>query len=247
MTELKDFQPFDNFKETHQHEEELRSASLNIINEDAAMRLKFGLIEKALMLLFAFVHDTKSQSSDEHTMQMLGIRVFNAGVSSIKLGLSGYYQTAFGLIRDVMETGFLIDYFRTSPEMISKWAAAGDRERQRTFSPAKVRAALDIRDGDTDGRRAKQYKILCELAAHASVSGFGLTMRQGFGELGPFVEEVKLRAWIEETIRRLGPTAILFARHFPNAQPEFLRFGQDFSTDLIAALNPDKTVPHAEP
>ena len=39
-------------------------------------------------------------------MQLLGIRLFNAAASGMKLALSGYYQTAFQQARDIMETGF---------------------------------------------------------------------------------------------------------------------------------------------
>jgi hypothetical protein len=65
--------------------------------------------------------DHTSRSDAEATTQMLGVRLFNAAASGLKLALSGYHQTAFNQARDIMETGFLLDYFRTSPDKIQVW------------------------------------------------------------------------------------------------------------------------------
>jgi hypothetical protein len=59
-----------------------------------------------MAVTMAFVRDYKSESKDELTMQLLGIRLFNAAGASIKLALSGYYQKAFGQVRDILETAF---------------------------------------------------------------------------------------------------------------------------------------------
>jgi hypothetical protein len=234
MTDLeKPFSDFDNFKGTHAHEEKLRAESLAIIEADPALRMRLVLIEKAMSLIFAYTHDHAARSDDELTIQMLGIRLFNAAASAIKLGLSGYYQTAFSQARDIMEVGFLIDLFRTSPEHIAKWKSSDDATRREQYSPVNVRKALDERDGNKEKKRAKQYKILSELASHATYRGFRLTMREGLGEIGPFVERVNLKAWVEEMVLRLGPAAVLFANHSPNANPQFERFLREFGTELV--------------
>ena len=38
---------------------------------------------------------------------------------------------------------------------------------------------MDKRDGDTQLRRAEQYRKLSELASHATWRGFAMTTRQG--------------------------------------------------------------------
>jgi hypothetical protein len=230
------FTTFDNFRGTHAHEEKLRAETMALIEADAAMRMRFSLVEKALSLIFAYTHDHTARSDDELTVQMLGIRIFNAAASSIKLALSGYYQTAFGQVRDIMETGFLIDLFRTSPKKIVEWKNADDKALRDVFAPFKVRDALDKRDGHKEKKRAKQYKILCEYAAHATFRGFRMTMRNGNGELGPFVEEKNLRAWVEEMVLRLGPTAVIYAQLFPKANAEFEAFLQGFGTELVTGM-----------
>jgi hypothetical protein len=154
---------------THDHEEKLRTESMAIIHGDPELSKRLAVIEKAMALIFAHTVDhTSSRSDDEAAMQMLGIRLFNAAASSVKLALSGYYQTAFQQARDIMETGFLLDYFRTSPEKIAVWKAADRATRRKLFDPVQIRKALDEHDGDTEMRRAAEYSKLSELASHAT-------------------------------------------------------------------------------
>ena len=74
---------------------------------------------------------------------------------------------------------------------------------------------------------------LSELASHATSRGFQLTTRGGFGELGAFVDKRNLMAWLEEMVLRLGPSAVMYANQFPDADPEMIRFLQEFWTELI--------------
>jgi hypothetical protein len=76
-----------------------------LVFTDPELRRRLETIQKAMALIFAFTIDHTSRSDAEATMQLLGIRLFNAAASGIKLGLSGYYQTAFHQARDIMETG----------------------------------------------------------------------------------------------------------------------------------------------
>jgi hypothetical protein len=151
----------------------------------------------------------------ESTAQLLGIRLFNAAASGVKLALSGYYQTAFQQARDIMETGFLLDFFRTWPDKIEVWRTSDRPTRRRLFDPVKIRLALDERDGETEMKRKKQYDALSELASHATFRGFRMTARGGVGELGPFVEAINLKAWLHEMVLRLGPSAVMYAQQFP--------------------------------
>ena len=150
-----------------------------------------------------------------------------------KLALSGYYQTAFHQARDIMETGYLLDFFRTSPDQRAVWKASDRKIRRKLFDPVKVRIALDERDGDTSKTREAEYNKLSELASHATFRGFRLTTRGGFGELGPFVEKTNLLAWLEEMVLRLGPSAVTYANQFPDADAQLVRLFQEVGTELI--------------
>jgi hypothetical protein len=188
---------FSDFAVTHEHEEKLRAESMALIYADAELSRRLAVIEKAMTVIFGYTIDHTSRSESETTVQLLGIRLFNAAASGVKLALSGYYQTAFQQARDIMETGFLLDYFRTSPEQIAV------------------------------------YRKLSELASHATWRGFAITTRQGIGELGPFVEPTNLKAWLHEMVLRLGPSAVMYANQFSNAEPKLERFFQEFGTELV--------------
>ena len=225
---------FSDIAATHEHEEKLRTESMVLIRADRELSRRLAVIQKAMTVIFGYTVDHTSRNENEATVQLLGIRLFNAAASGMKLALSGYYQTAFQQARDIMETGFLLDYFRTSPEQIPVWKTADRATRRELFDPVKIRQALDKRDGDTQLlRRAEQYRKLSELASHATWRGFTMTTRQGIGELGPFIEPINLKAWLHEMVLRLGPSAVVYGNHFPNADSKLERFFQEFGTELV--------------
>lgn len=206
---------------------------MELIAKDEELARRLTMIERVMGVLMAYTLDHQAENDNEQTMQMLGIRLFNAGASGLKMGLSGYYQTALHQARDIIETGYLVDYFRTSPEQISVWKASDRALRRKLFDPVKIRIALDERDGDKDMRREAEYSKLSELASHATARGFRLTTRESFGELGPFVDEVILKAWLHEMVLRLGPSAMLYATHFPGAVQNIIDLYKRVGTDLI--------------
>ena len=172
---------FSDLAVTHEHEEKLRAESMVLIQADTELSRRLAIVEKAMTVIFGSQIDHTSRSENETTVQLLGIRLFNAAASGVKLALSGYYQTAFQQARDIMETGFLLDYFRTFPEQIAVWKASDRAMRRKLFEPVKIREALDKRDGDTQMRRALEYRKLSELASHATWRGFAMTTREGMG------------------------------------------------------------------
>jgi hypothetical protein len=224
---------FADLEATHGHEEKLRQESMTLIAADPELSRRLQMIQKAMALILGYTIEHTSRSADESTMQLLGIRLFNAAASGLKLALSGYYQTAFHQARDIMETGYLLDYFRTAPEQRVVWKRADRKTRKTLFAPVKIRTALDERDGDTTKRRQAEYDKLSELASHATFRGFQLTTREGCGELGPFIEKINLMAWLHEMVLRLCPSAVMYANQFPDVDAKLERFLLEFGTELI--------------
>lgn len=224
---------FSDIDATHSYEEKLRNESMALIAADFELSRRLEIIQKAMALIYGYTINHASRSADEATMQLLGIRLFNGAASGIKLALSGYYQIAFHQARDIMETGFLLDYFRTSPQQRSVWKQSDRKTRRELFAPVKIRIALDHRDGDKTKKREVEYNKLSELASHATFRGFQLTTRGGVGELGPFVEKINLMAYLEEMVLRLGPSAVMYANQFPDADPKLIQFFREFGTELV--------------
>ena len=111
-------------------------------------------------------------------------------------------------LRDIVETYFLVDYLRSNPSQIAVWKEADDRTLKRRFSPMRIREALDRRHGYTSQQRRKIYDLISQYASHVTYRGFQMTARGGLGEIGPFIDEAKLRAWLEEMAKRFGHAAI---------------------------------------
>jgi hypothetical protein len=201
----------DNLGSLHDHEEQLRAQSLEAIKADAALSDHWKLVAEAMNAIFVFTHDHVHGSENELTLQYLGIRLFNAAGASIKLALSGYYQKAFHLVRDVIETYFLVDYLSTYPEKIDEWRRADKKKRIAQFGPGVIRKALDQRDGYTSGKRKEIYDLISELASHPSYRGISLTTtgKANMAQVGPFFDEKKLRVWLYEIAMRLSHAAVI--------------------------------------
>jgi hypothetical protein len=206
--------PQDNIDKLHAREEQLRFESMAIISAVENLRDHWGLVHDAMNAIYAFSHDHHHGSDDELTLQFLGIRLFNAAAASIKLALSGYYQKAFVHLRDILETYFLIDYLRSNPAQIAIWKNADNRTLKREFGPARIREALDKRDGYTSQQRKSFYDLVSQYASHATYRGFHLTTRDGLGQIGPFIDKDKLQAWLEEMAKRFGHAAICLLADF---------------------------------
>jgi hypothetical protein len=178
----------------HSGEEELRSKSIEVIEGNPKLLLHFRVAERAMDALDVF-RQYRTTDEDFKVVQMLGLRVFNALAASTKLMLSGYYLFSAQILRDILETVFLLDLFRTNSSAITKWRNSTREERLRDFKPVKVREELDARDGYTTKRRALLYQQFSELAGHASMGSVAMLRPKGFDATNtPFVDPNALEA-----------------------------------------------------
>lgn len=206
--------PSDNIEKLHAHEEQLRVESLALIANREHLTDHWKLVQEAMNVIYAFAHDHVHGSDDELTMQFLGIRLFNGAAASTKLALSGYYQKGFVHLRDILETYFLVNYLRSNPAQIVIWKNADNRTLKRDFSPMRIREILDNRDGYTSQQRKKIYELISQYASHVTYRGFQMTTQGGLGQIGPFIDEAKLQAWLEEMAKRFGHAAICLLSDF---------------------------------
>lgn len=166
-----------------------------------------------LINFFSINHEV--DDDDLRTVQLLGIRMFNDLAAGIRLFMSGYFQIGAMVQRDLLETIFLLDFLQTNLDQISIWRNANEAERFKTFGPAKIRIALDKRDGFTEKKREATYKLFCELAAHPSHNGFRmLSAKNGQICCGPFMEEPTLGALVVEHAKVAIQAAQVFTRFF---------------------------------
>ena len=181
----------DNLDSLHSQEEQLRDKALARVGVDRRLRLHLAVTEQA-MNLCNVLRQYHTDDEDLKVIQVLGMRMFNAFGAGIKLALSGYIQNSALILRDVMETVFLVDLFRGEPALIAKWRFADPQRVKSDFSPAAVRKALDKRYGHTTGKREEQYKLFSELAGHPTMKSSWMMRPQKDGDavIGPFIEKV---------------------------------------------------------
>lgn len=213
----------ENLESLHKYEEELRTKSVLEINSDQNLKDQFDITQESLNMIFEFTKSYKTDDKIELTIQYIGARLFNSIVTSIKLMLSGYYQSAVILQRDIVEIGFLLDYFLSDKSQIEEWKDSSTKERMAKFSPATVRKALDDRDGFQGKKRQEIYKLMSEVATHPTYAGFKLLAPDGKVHLGPFIDAKYLKHVIHELALRVPNFTIIYISHFENLPPTFLK------------------------
>jgi hypothetical protein len=183
----------------HHGEEHLREKAIGLVEGDRRLHLHLAIVEAAMDLADVF---RQLDTSDENlkVIQVLGMRTFNAFGASLKLALSGYSQNSALIMRDVLETVFLIDYFAGDRTLIERWRFADKKARIKDFGPVKVREALDQRDGFTSKKRFEIYSQFSELAGHPNMKSVLMMrpQRDGDAVIGPFMEPTTLDAVISE-------------------------------------------------
>lgn len=197
----------ENLELLHTHEEQLRAESLGAIAADKALSDHLQMVHDALDYLTVLQQAPSTPGDDTHTLQLLGIRLFNTGATALKLGLSGYYQGAFIAMRDCFELVNLIDLFRSDNSQIARWKAADKQRLRKEFSPAAVRNALAACPAYAGQNRQKIYGVFSGHATHVTYSGFQLIAPGNEPKLGPFFHLKFLRALLEEMGRHLAHAA----------------------------------------
>lgn len=183
----------------HSGEEQLREKALGIIARDERLQLHLATVEAAMDLADVF-RQFDTSDEDLKVAQVLGMRTFNAFGASLKLTLSGYHQNSALILRDVLETVFLLSLFAGDRAIIERWRSADKKTRMKLFSPVKVREALDARDGFTSKRRAEMYELFSELAGHPTMKSAWMMrpLKDGQAVIGPFMEATALEAVVSE-------------------------------------------------
>lgn len=200
----------DNLQSLHFAEEDLRSKALVLIAADRNLQHHIYAVEVA-MDMADILRQFDTLDENLKVIQILGMRTFNAFGSALKLALSGYSQKSAMIMRDILETSFLLDLFRGDRSEIEKWRLTEKKVRKKKYGPFEVRKKLDDRYGDTLKRRAEHYELLSELAGHPSMQADLMMRPTPFSDavIGPFIEAGVLLAVISE----LGRLAIMIGEN----------------------------------
>jgi hypothetical protein len=220
----------DNLESLHKEEERIRTNALLAINGDTALMDHMNMIHASMDVIHTFTNEYQKWTDDDLTIQLLGIRLFNASASGLALMLAGYYQNSLTLLRDLLETGFLLHYFAIDRSKINEWTCSDETTRHKNFRPVMIRDALNKHDGAT--QRGHIYKLMCNYAAHPAYEGFTMVAPNGLGSIGPFLDEKRLKSLVEELAKHLLFFALVYMGHFDKLPPEFLKLKSEFLNNV---------------
>ena len=189
----------DNLLRLYEGEEILRQKALELVAADKRLQLHMSVVEAAMNLADT-LRQLRNEDEDFKVIKLLGMRMFNALAASLKLGLSGYSQNSALIMRDVLETVFLMDFFGHERAALARWRTADRKGRMKEFSPIRIREALDARDGHVKKKRAEIYEMFSELAAHPTMQSAEMMrpIMGGSAVVGPFIETTSLDAVLSE-------------------------------------------------
>jgi len=214
----------ENLNALSKEEERIRTASILSINGDTALKDHIELIQDCLDMLFCIASEHKLGESDkEQVIYGLGIRLFNFTASTLKLSTSGYHQGAVSFLRDIVEIGFLLDYFKHNPDSIQIWKNSKDKKQRGQFRPVKIREVLDKRDGYQEKKRNAMYSLLSRYGTHATFESFQLTSQNKLFVIGPFESEKLLKALVEETCKVLPYVVVIYMSHWNTSSLTILK------------------------
>jgi hypothetical protein len=201
-----------NFDQLHRGEESIRGETRAAIECSDDLLRHFNAVAESMTLFDHFARSYVHTGDDELTILLLGIRLFNSAAAAVQSLMDGYYQSSVMLQRDLLEVSFLLDYFGLNRELIAEWRTCTESERNKNFGGARIRTALDDRDGFIERKREAHYKLLCRLGAHASYQGFQLLQpaEGGDAHCGPYFAERALCA----TAAELAKVCMLAATNF---------------------------------
>ncbi len=103
----------------------------------------------------------------DHIIESLVGRAFGLSCGAYRLFRNGRYDEALLLIRGVGEIANLLTLFSIDRSLLAEWKTVGEAKRRDTFSPVKVRLALEKRKAPL-AMTETRYRKLCELSAHPS-------------------------------------------------------------------------------
>ncbi|WP_457299208.1 hypothetical protein [Phyllobacterium sp. P5_D12] len=179
----------------------MRKKTLAYIKDSANGVVNLEVIEQAMDAVDA-LRRIKTDDPYLQTVQMFGLRIFNGFASSLGLLTTGYYQKSAMIVRDLLETSWLIDLFRLDKTELEAWHKLGDDERRSHFKPWKVRRSLNRLYGTPDSIRDSIYKTFCELAAHPTPQSYKmLTPDLDGARSGPFFNPRAIDVMLFQTSR----------------------------------------------
>jgi hypothetical protein len=148
-------------------ENDCESTSSTIVSANDADAERIEKLGRVLSLLYRLASCHWGCHGKEHVLEYLIGRVCTSAQSAIRLMGFGYYDEALALTRNIAEIGNLLHLFFSDTTHLRSWLDASESDRQREYSPVKVRIALE-KIGAVIPTDKVQYAWLSEVATHVT-------------------------------------------------------------------------------
>jgi hypothetical protein len=222
----------------------IEQQSIRWLEADPELRQHIELINRCFEVMHTLLLLNKQWSEDEFTIIRLGVRLLNAAGSGSKCARSGYYQPAFAMTRDLIETSFLLDYFKLHPDKIRLWRESNSKTRYDKFKPSGLRKALASAES-FKAPRQEIYAWYCENATHPSPDGIELISTLDGLRVGPFSDLERLTLFMHDLAWRFSAATMTFAKHLAEhsvetfaIQMQFFRALRDWYIIYVPELCP---------
>lgn len=209
-------QPFPvNFERLYLHESGLRQQAIALVSTDPRLQSHVHFVD-LVMTIAARFSQIQDPDADLKVVQAIAIRSFNALAGALRLILSGYARDSVLVMRDILETAFLLDLFARDRSSIERCRSAGADERVAQFSPSAVRRLLD--EGDAAGETRKALENHYSALAGSAALQSPLTILADT-TLGPQIDRSSLDGALFELGRIADLIGTQLDRHFPPGEP----------------------------
>lgn len=219
-----------NLENLRTKEEKIRADSCLLINSKEALGEHMKFIH-ACMDMLIWMHDCTINLDGDKSIAIAGLRIrlFNSTASSLRLLLSGYYQSTVSFIRDILEVSFLLDYFTLDDTSIQRWIT---KPEHKEFKPVNIRCALDKRDGFLEQKRKDSYKLLSSYGTHVTFDSYRLFNNNELLTIGPFFNQKFIENILFELAVSLPHPVLSCMKFESNLSIENLKTKKDFFINL---------------
>lgn len=188
---------------------EIRKRTELFINSDEDLKKHVKQIEACIVFLHELILAVESDQEHLLILDRLAVRSLNSIIASYWLVRSGLYQPSITMVRDVVETSFLLDLFSIDPTQILVWAKGTEKEKN-AFRPFEVRKYLDNAKNQKNSKRDEIYKFMSKQAAHPDSDGFSVISPNNMTQIGPFPDFALFKACIEDITKHAVYLALIF-------------------------------------
>jgi hypothetical protein len=185
-------------------EASIRQQHEEFIVGSASLKLHAKFVNGVLDCLDRYVRATAHSDELDLVYLRLLVRCFYSLARSYATALAGFWQPSIALTRDLAGSAALLQLFKYEQDRAREWIGLSNRERSKRFKPKAVRDALSKNEGQDLGKREETYGLSSSLGAHPRPRGFQLMEIDNRTQVGPFPDNKRLCALLEELARQCG-------------------------------------------